>query len=54
MVYLFSGRNSNRQQQSDLSQIDWAGAERAAVMAPTQTSMQLAVGSEALELPVPV
>ena len=50
VVYLFPGR----QQQPDLSPDRLGRAERAAVMAPTQTSTQLAVGSEALELSVPV
>jgi hypothetical protein len=50
VVYLFPGR----QQQPDLPSDRFGRAERGAVMAPTQTPMQLAVRSEALELPVPV
>jgi hypothetical protein len=50
VVYLFPGR----QQQPDFPSDRLGRAERAAVMAPTQTPMQLAVGSEALELSVPV
>lgn len=42
----FRAGNSNR----IFHQIDWALLERVAVMAPTQTPTQLAVGSEALEL----
>ena len=45
VVHLFSGR----QQQSGLPPDRLGRAERAAVMAPAQAPMQLAVGSEALE-----
>ena len=49
-VYLFPGG----EQQPDLPSDRLGRAEPAAVMAPTQTSMQLAIRWEALELPVPL